>query len=216
MPPGRNDPCPCGSGKKYKRCHGLVQPVSAPSMPSGYARAASPDPQALLEAAQKRVDTEDFTGAESLYRELLEQHPDHIDASTALGSLLDHLGRLDEAEAVFRRLVSAKRRPLRPTAITASCCSSKVAQRRWRPSAVSMQPGYAIALDNRRGSGRCSSAREAEQSVRAAAIDERFLPRTTTSARCWRDGTTSGIACFDRALAIDPTFFDASSVRRCA
>ena len=22
QPPGRNDPCPCGSGKKYKRCHG--------------------------------------------------------------------------------------------------------------------------------------------------------------------------------------------------
>jgi hypothetical protein len=21
--PGRNEPCPCGSGKKYKRCHGL-------------------------------------------------------------------------------------------------------------------------------------------------------------------------------------------------
>src|SRR5262249_24469290 len=21
---GRNDPCPCGSGKKYKRCHGVV------------------------------------------------------------------------------------------------------------------------------------------------------------------------------------------------
>jgi len=20
--PGRNEPCPCGSGKKYKRCHG--------------------------------------------------------------------------------------------------------------------------------------------------------------------------------------------------
>jgi len=20
--PGRNDPCPCGSGKKYKNCHG--------------------------------------------------------------------------------------------------------------------------------------------------------------------------------------------------
>ncbi len=20
--PGRNDPCPCGSGEKYKRCHG--------------------------------------------------------------------------------------------------------------------------------------------------------------------------------------------------
>ncbi|RYZ31470.1 MAG: hypothetical protein EOO72_16785, partial [Myxococcaceae bacterium] len=21
---GRNDPCPCGSGKKYKKCHGAT------------------------------------------------------------------------------------------------------------------------------------------------------------------------------------------------
>ncbi|HEY4956344.1 MAG TPA: SEC-C metal-binding domain-containing protein [Caldimonas sp.] len=21
---GRNDPCPCGSGKKYKKCHGAA------------------------------------------------------------------------------------------------------------------------------------------------------------------------------------------------
>jgi preprotein translocase subunit SecA len=21
---GRNDPCPCGSGKKYKHCHGAL------------------------------------------------------------------------------------------------------------------------------------------------------------------------------------------------
>jgi len=29
---GRNDPCPCGSGKKYKQCHGMNQP-SAPVSP---------------------------------------------------------------------------------------------------------------------------------------------------------------------------------------
>lgn len=23
--PGRNDPCPCGSGRKYKKCHGMAQ-----------------------------------------------------------------------------------------------------------------------------------------------------------------------------------------------
>lgn len=23
--PGRNDPCPCGSGKKYKKCHGAME-----------------------------------------------------------------------------------------------------------------------------------------------------------------------------------------------
>ncbi|WP_421713429.1 SEC-C metal-binding domain-containing protein, partial [Alteromonas abrolhosensis] len=22
---GRNDPCPCGSGKKYKQCHGKLK-----------------------------------------------------------------------------------------------------------------------------------------------------------------------------------------------
>jgi len=31
---GRNDPCPCGSGKKYKKCHGAVVQVGAsPKMP---------------------------------------------------------------------------------------------------------------------------------------------------------------------------------------
>jgi preprotein translocase subunit SecA len=24
---GRNDPCPCGSGKKYKKCHGSGQAI---------------------------------------------------------------------------------------------------------------------------------------------------------------------------------------------
>ena len=35
--PGRNDPCPCGSGRKYKHCHGL--PAGAPPVP------AQPDPE---------------------------------------------------------------------------------------------------------------------------------------------------------------------------
>src|SRR5579875_2066382 len=29
-PPGRNDPCPCGSGKKYKRCCLLLESAIAP------------------------------------------------------------------------------------------------------------------------------------------------------------------------------------------
>lgn len=27
---GRNDPCPCGSGKKFKRCHAAPPPVDEP------------------------------------------------------------------------------------------------------------------------------------------------------------------------------------------
>jgi len=26
---GRNDPCPCGSGKKYKKCHGAMDSSAA-------------------------------------------------------------------------------------------------------------------------------------------------------------------------------------------
>jgi uncharacterized protein YecA (UPF0149 family) len=26
---GRNDPCPCGSGKKYKKCHGREDSAEA-------------------------------------------------------------------------------------------------------------------------------------------------------------------------------------------
>jgi tetratricopeptide (TPR) repeat protein len=45
MSPGRNDPCPCGSGKKYKHCCGLVtRPAkSAPAAPvAGSAGPAAP------------------------------------------------------------------------------------------------------------------------------------------------------------------------------
>jgi SEC-C motif len=31
---GRNDPCPCGSGKKFKTCHGDVTKQSSPKMPT--------------------------------------------------------------------------------------------------------------------------------------------------------------------------------------
>ena len=36
---GRNDPCPCGSGKKYKKCHGAA--VAAPR-PAGSNNRPSP------------------------------------------------------------------------------------------------------------------------------------------------------------------------------
>ncbi|MBN1887970.1 MAG: SEC-C domain-containing protein [Thermoflexales bacterium] len=45
---GRNDPCPCGSGKKYKHCHG--QSGGARLEPEAVAR-----PQASLQRGAGRV-----------------------------------------------------------------------------------------------------------------------------------------------------------------
>jgi hypothetical protein len=56
---GRNEPCPCGSGKKYKRCHGVdaapkltqpkFDPSKMPNMPPGM---ENMDPQMMMQAAQ--------------------------------------------------------------------------------------------------------------------------------------------------------------------
>jgi predicted O-linked N-acetylglucosamine transferase (SPINDLY family) len=78
--------------------------------------------------------------------------------------------------------------------------------------AVSMRPGYAIALDNL-GATLAMLGRydEAEEAIRAAqAIDERNpSAHNNLGTLLARRHDDAALACFDRALAIDPTFFDA-------
>jgi len=49
---GRNAPCPCGSAKKYKKCHGLPQVsrlVEKPVKPNEYCKTTTPDGGTLAE-----------------------------------------------------------------------------------------------------------------------------------------------------------------------
>ena len=60
--PRRNDPCPCGSGKKYKQCC-LVKDEAKARAARAKAAAAAPEPQAAGDAAhddrrRKRHGTE--------------------------------------------------------------------------------------------------------------------------------------------------------------
>lgn len=57
--PARNEPCPCGSGKKYKRCHGVAAaPKITPPKPGGLGAGGMPpgmenmDPAMMSQAAQ--------------------------------------------------------------------------------------------------------------------------------------------------------------------
>ena len=45
---GRNEPCPCGSGKKFKRCHGAAENEALPSTPSSLSATSRKQPQANL------------------------------------------------------------------------------------------------------------------------------------------------------------------------
>src|SRR4029078_4292449 len=51
---GRNDPCPCGSGKKYKKCHGLNEAAAPVSVepPKVDAAMLGPDQTALLRPSE--------------------------------------------------------------------------------------------------------------------------------------------------------------------
>jgi len=100
--PGRNDPCPCGSGNKYKKC----------CLPKQQAA----EREGLLEAEARRAER---AAAERLRaRELnaafaarLADAPDDEAAqdelTTASNAVVDlvHAGKLDEAEASARELL---------------------------------------------------------------------------------------------------------------
>jgi tetratricopeptide (TPR) repeat protein len=94
MPPGRNEPCSCGSGRKYKHCCGK-NPADADAH---YLRGQTLEAQGLLEQA-----AESFGRATAL-------HPEFADAHNDLGEVLLRLGRTDAAIASCRRALELRPR----------------------------------------------------------------------------------------------------------
>lgn len=144
MNPGRNDPCPCGSGKKYKKCCQNKFESGLPSSPrqqrpgavapSDAAKRSAPSP-AELNQLVALFNAGRHAELESRARLLVERQPDSgivwkilgaslqaqgkdslpvlqkaagllpndADTHYNLGNALMALGRLDEAEASYRR-----------------------------------------------------------------------------------------------------------------
>ena len=97
--PGRNDPCPCGSGKKYKRCC-LERDQVAMLAPLNAKRAELKAERAELKASaanrRARADEE--------LRATLDEAMELDNASNAVVDLIN-TGRLDEAEHAARELL---------------------------------------------------------------------------------------------------------------
>ncbi len=112
---GRNDPCPCGSARKYKHCHGalgasttvaraVATNATIPSVAPTAAPAMAPrSADALVRDAMSAHQRGDFDLAESRYREALALAPSHAVATHYLGVIMMQRQRLDEALPLLER-----------------------------------------------------------------------------------------------------------------
>lgn len=92
--PQRNDPCPCGSGKKFKKCCGAPKPRGP--QPNGNAE--------LFQRASSALAAGKFLEAESCCQAMLRHYPGNADIQHLCGIVCYRLGNLSEARA---RLTSA-------------------------------------------------------------------------------------------------------------
>ena len=96
--PGRNDPCPCGSGKKYKHC--CLEKDRATKFAPAIAQRLALQAQKANQAAQRK----DYQ-AELLQSQADLQESQALDAASNAVIDLIHGGRLDEAEQSARELL---------------------------------------------------------------------------------------------------------------
>jgi hypothetical protein len=91
QPLGRNEPCPCGSGKKYKRCHG-VSAAPLLSQPKNQ--------QAPLEMGPNGMPTTMPPGMEHMTPEMMTQ----------VASMLQRLpkGQLQKLQSIMQRAMAGK------------------------------------------------------------------------------------------------------------
>lgn len=87
--PRRNDPCPCGSGLRFKACHGRLDAQGPPSL-------------ARVQRALQLHRQGQLGEAERLYRDILREDPDHAIATHYLGLAAWHRGDRIEAERLMR------------------------------------------------------------------------------------------------------------------
>ncbi len=109
--PGRNDPCPCGSGRKYKKCHGANGTRARP-VPAGAAQGQGVE-QRFAQAYQL-FQQGAFAPAADVCTDILRSEPDHVHANHLLGLCRFQQGRYQEAAPYLERV--AELAPMDPNA----------------------------------------------------------------------------------------------------
>ena len=109
---GRNDPCPCGSGKKYKKCCMLkdleqeLENQPDEEIPQEKKERRHPRADEIennLNRAYKLLDERDFDHAARIFRNIMLMDGQHYKAMTGLGRCLIEMGMTEEACGFFEK-----------------------------------------------------------------------------------------------------------------
>jgi len=104
----RNAPCPCGSGKKYKQCHGALGAGPADDQVANMPAADPKAAQKQFLRGVKSLKSGQVQAAMPLLLEAMQMDPTHFDAHLALGSALIASGRFADASQILARAVSLR------------------------------------------------------------------------------------------------------------
>lgn len=96
---GRNEPCPCGSKKKYKQCCMLAENTQAAALPV-------PSSAQLLQQALSLFMSRQLTAAENLCSDVLRREPRQADAWQMLGMIAGDKGDPAAAIAHTRKAIA--------------------------------------------------------------------------------------------------------------
>jgi tetratricopeptide (TPR) repeat protein len=200
MTPGRNDPCPCGSGRRYKHCCGA--PSAGKSVPA--------QPSALEVGALVALVNQGRPGdAERQTRVLLKSYPDAGILWKILGVVLVRQGK--EALQALRQ--AAELLPLDPEA-HANLGAALHDRRDWEAALVSLR--RALELEPRAvqtlidtGNTLCALGRAQESLAlyqRALGLDPRSREAHNNLGNAYLQlaAAASAVDCYRQALRIKP------------
>jgi protein O-GlcNAc transferase len=144
---GRNDPCHCGSGKKFKRCHGALTSGLTSTTPTVVPEMIP----TLMEQGMALQRAQHYSEAEGAYRSVLQVAPEHSVALENLGILALCRNCPEDAIALLKRATSLA--PERATAhynlgsaYVAGLCFESAKDSLLR--AIELNPAFANAYNN--------------------------------------------------------------------
>src|SRR5512142_2720187 len=99
---GRNDLCPCGSGKKYKKC--CLPKVATPSS-SAAVQGGQVNANEAIQAALQHHQAGRLEQAAEIYQQVLQRQPENADALHLLGLISHQSGQPEAAVDLISRAI---------------------------------------------------------------------------------------------------------------